>query len=332
MSKGFSIVELMIAITLGTLLVGTVGSVYMSNKATYRVQEELARLQENGRYANYYLNLQLRMAGYQGCASESFVTMTNRVSDASKVLMYDKPLLGFDGLSSSFSPSLPSNLSGKPAANSDIIEVRMAANTNVQLDDDMNLTNNPIHVYERLNIQAGEVIMISNCKVGDIFVAGSNSNASVITHTNSNNTSNDLSTSYTTGAHIMRYVYYGFYVKNTGRLNTQSQPIYALTRIDINGTEQELVDGVERMRVLYGVDTNDDKTADTYQTASQVEAASNWNKVISLKINLLLASTENVSPQIQSYKFNGATVTPTDRKLRREWETFITLRNRGLPS
>jgi type IV pilus assembly protein PilW len=332
MNKGFSIVEFMVAITLGTLLVATVGSVYVSNKATYRVQEALARLQENARYANYYLNLQLRMAGYQGCASENSVTMTNRVKNPSNVLIYDTPILGFDGLTSSFSPALPSNLVGKSVANSDVIEVRMAANTNVQLDDDMNLPNNPIHVYDRLNIQAGDVLMISNCKMGDIFVAGSDSNATVITHSSNNNTSNDLSTSYTAGAQIMRYIYYGFYVKNTGRVNSQTQPIYALARIDLNGNEQELVDGVEQMRIRYGVDTNNDNAADTYQTATEVNTGDNWNNVISLKINLLLASSENVSPQIQSYKFNGSNVTPSDHKLRREWETFITLRNRGLPS
>ncbi len=36
----------------------------------------------------------------------------------------------------------------------------------------MNQSNNPILVFNRLGIQAGDVLMITNCRVGDIFIAG----------------------------------------------------------------------------------------------------------------------------------------------------------------
>jgi type IV pilus assembly protein PilW len=332
MSKGFSIVEFMIAIAIGTLLVATVGSIYISNKKTFSIQESLARLQENARVANYILNKDIRMAGFQGCAGESFLTMKNIIRDPSRVLLYDTPISGSDSLASSFSPALPSNIAGKVAIGSDVIELRMATHTGVQLRDDMNRANNPILVYERLGIRAGEVLMVSNCSVGDIFIAGGNTNASSITHTATNNLSNSLSTAYTAGSQISRYIYYSFFVKNTGRTNTENQPIYALVRQDMDGNEVEIIDGIEKMKISYGVDTNEDKTADRYQTATEIEAANNWNKIISVKVNLLFATVENIATEIQLYEFNGAQYTPTDRKLRREWETFITIRNRGLPS
>ncbi|MCP0914305.1 MULTISPECIES: PilW family protein [Legionella] len=331
-APGFSIIEFLVAITLGTLIVATAGSIYVSNKATYRVQEGLARLQENARYANYLLNHEIRMAGFQGCSSSNFVKITNRVKNPSKVLAYDTPVMGFDGLSSTFSPNLPANLSGKVATGTDAVEIRMAENTDVQLRDDMNQPNNPVLVYDRLGIRAGEALMISNCVVGDIFIAGGNTNATAITHTVTNNTSNELSTPYTAGSHVMRYVYYAFYITDTGRRNADNQPIYALVRQDLNGNEMEIADGVEQMRVRYGVDTNKDNTADVYQTATEVTNSNNWDNVISLKINLLFSTIENVKNTVQPYQFNGANYTPTDRKLRREWQTFITLRNRGLPS
>lgn len=330
--RGFSIVEFMIAITLGALIIATAGSVYISNKSTFRVQDALARLQENARYGVYFLNKDIRMAGYQGCAADTIVEMTNLVNNPSTTLLYDTPIFGYDGSSSSFSPTLPANLTGKAAANNDVVEVRMASNTNVQLKSNMNLTNNPILVYDRLGIAAGEVVMISNCKVGDIFIAGGNTNATSITHTTANNTSNDLSIAYTAGAHVMRYVYYAFYVKDSGRTNSSGQPIYALIRQDLNGNEVELVEGIERMKVSYGIDTDADYTADIYHTAAEVNTANNWDKVISLRINLLFATTENVANTPSAYQFNDTTYTATDRKLRREWQAFITLRNRGLPS
>ncbi|KTC65513.1 Tfp pilus assembly protein PilW (plasmid) [Legionella adelaidensis] len=330
--KGFSIIEAMIAITLGTLLVATAGSVYISNKNTFRIQEALSRLQENGRVANYFLNKEIRMAGFQGCAGENFVTMTNNVKDPSKVLLYDTPLYGFEGLAGAFNPNLPTHLTGKVLAGTDAIEIRMAANTGVQLRSDMNKSNNPILVYDRLGVKAGEVVVISNCLVGDIFIAGGDTNATAITHTVTNNLSNDLTTAYTAGAQVMRYIYYAFYVKDSGRTNGDNQPIYALVRQDVLGNEVEIVDGIERMKISYGVDLNSDKTADRYQTAAEVNSDNNWNKVISIKLNLLFATIENVAPRPQSYQFNGVTYTPTDRKLRREWESYITIRNRGLPS
>lgn len=330
--KGFSIVELLIGLTLGMLVVASVGSVYLSNKSNFLLQSNLGRLQENARFAVYHLNREIRMTGYQGCTSDNFSQMNNLVKDPSKVILYESPLLGFDGLSNSYSPNLPENLSGKTVEDSDVLEIRKAENTNVQIRADMNQTNNPILVYDRLGIAAGEVVMISNCGVGDIFVAGGNTNATAITHTTSNNTSNHLSFPYTAGAHVMRYQYFAYYIKDTGRTNSASEPVYALVRQDINGTEEEIAEGVEKMRILYGVDTNDNHSVERYQTATEVNQSNNWNQVISLKINLLFATPENVVSQPQPYQFNQTTVIPTDRKLRREWETYITLRNRGLPS
>lgn len=330
--KGFSIVELLIGLTLGALVVATVGSVYLSNKSNFLLQSNFARLQENARFAVYHLNREIRMAGYQGCSGENFLQMNNLVKDPSKVILYDSPLLGFDGLPNGYSPGLPDNLSGKTAEDSDVLEIRKAENTNVQIKADMNQTNNPILVYDRLGIAAGEVVMISNCSVGDIFIAGGHTNATAITHTISNNTSNHLSFPYTAGAHVMRYQYLAYYIKDTGRTNTANEPIYALVRQNLNGAEEEIAEGVEKMRILYGVDINQNYSVEQYQTATEVNQSNNWNHVVSLKINLLFVTPENVASQPQPYQFNQTTWIPTDRKLRREWETYITLRNRGLPS
>lgn len=330
--SGFSIVEFMIAISLGAILVATAGTVYISNKKTFNIQTELARIQENARFAIYFLNKEIRMAGYQGCINDKTVDINNRVDGPSTLVNFDEPILGYQGNNASFSPTLPSHLTGKPVTNSDVIEIRKATNTNVQLKQNMNRANNPVLVYDRFDIQAGDVLIISDCRVADIFMAGANSNATAITHTVSNNTSNDLSTAYVAGANLMRFAYQSFYVKNTGRTNADNQPIYALYFLDTDGNETELVEGVERMSISYGVDNNNDLTADQYMNATNVEAANKWGDVISTKINLLMTTTENVVASPQTYQFDGVTYTPTDRRLRREWQTFINLRNRGLPS
>lgn len=331
MNKGFSIIEFMVATTLGALLVATVGSVYLANKTNFRIQEGIARMQENMRFVNYYLNHEIRMAGFQGCGNNVDVNINNLVANPGANLNTTVGISGYDGENNNFNPALPTNLSNLAAPNNDILEIRMAENANVQLDRNMNQTNNPVQVYNRLNIQAGEVVMISDCVVGDIFVAGSNSNSTVITHTVSNNISNDLSVAYTQGSHVMRYVYSAFYLKDTGRSNANGDTILTLIEQDINGNERELAEGVEQLQISYGVDTDGDFTANVYQDANTISTANNWDNVISVKLNILFNSIENVATEPTPYQFVETTYTPSDRLLRRELETYITLRNRGLP-
>lgn len=330
--QGFSIIELMISITLGAIIIGTVVQIYLSNKTTNQIQEGLARVQENGRFANYILTHDIRMAGYSGCGNTSKLELTSRVAGVDSLTDFNIPLKGYEGTSGSYSPTLPTYLPSTPAPNTDVIELRESDFLDVQLRREMQNPNNPVLVYDRLGIQPGEIVLITDCEVGDIFIAGASSSAAAITHTNSENTTNDLSIPYLTNAKIMRFFYYAYYVKDSGRTNANGEVINSLYRLNIQGAEEELIEGVERFEVTYGVDTDANLSADTYQNAADVEASNNWGNVISVNINLLLASTENINDKPQSYEFLGTTITPTDRKLRRQWNIFINIRNRGLPS
>jgi len=82
------------------------------------------------------------------------------------------------------------------------------------------------------------------------------------------------------------------------------------------------------MQILYGEDTDGDRTANRYVTADQV---TNMKNVVSLKVMLLLRTLEDHLADVpQSYTFNGQTVTPTDRRLSRVFSSVITIRNRSL--
>ncbi len=329
---GFSILEFMISITLGALLVAAVGMTYVSNRNVNTIQEGLSRLQENARYVSYILAREIRMAGYSGCANQRNIGISNLAQNNPNLTDFSRPLQGYDGSGGTFSPALPAHLVGQSIVNSDILELRMGSNTSVQLRDNMNQTNNPVQVYDRLNLQAGEPVLITNCTVGDVFIAGANANAAVIVHTMANNTSNDLSIPYTSDAQVMRFLYFAYYVKDTGRTNALGNPIQALVRRNFNGTEEEIADGVEMMRIRYGVDTNADNNVDEYMNATQVNSSNNWNNVLSAEIRLLMATTEQLNEKPMAYTFDSATVTPNDRRLYREWKVYITLRNRGMPT
>lgn len=67
--RGFSLVELMIAMALGLIVAGGIVSVVLATSASSVVQTQLAKLQEEGRFAVASLTADLRMANAQYCSN-----------------------------------------------------------------------------------------------------------------------------------------------------------------------------------------------------------------------------------------------------------------------
>jgi len=61
---GLTLIEIMVALLIGAFLLAGVIQIFIVNKQTYRVQENLSRMQENGRFAMDYLSRYVRLAGY----------------------------------------------------------------------------------------------------------------------------------------------------------------------------------------------------------------------------------------------------------------------------
>ncbi len=65
--KGLTLIEILIALLLGAFLIGGVLEIFVNTRETYRMQEALSRLQENGRFAMEFIGRDIRMAGYSFC-------------------------------------------------------------------------------------------------------------------------------------------------------------------------------------------------------------------------------------------------------------------------
>ena len=70
-SKGFSLVELLVAGVIGLILLGGVISVFLGSKTTYRMQEQLAGVQTEGRFALMFLERIVQNAGWQDGVPQS---------------------------------------------------------------------------------------------------------------------------------------------------------------------------------------------------------------------------------------------------------------------
>ena len=96
---------------------------------------------------------------------------------------------------------------------------------------------------------------------------------------------------------------------------------------------QELIEGVENMQIMYGVDTDQDGIPENYYVAgvATLNDDTAWGNVVSVKIALLLRTVETgFGSDTKTYSLLGVdNVNPIDMGVRRRvFTTTIQLRNR----
>lgn len=330
-AKGFSLVEIMVALTLSLLLLGAVLQIFISSKASYRMNEGLARLQETGRFAIGILAGDIRMAGFQGCLSRDQIVPNVIVTNPPSQLPYnpDDVIRGQDNLAAGNSLGA--------VVGSDSLSILSAASSGAHLTGNMTADNANIQIDSNpTDFQQNDILVITDCANTDIFRASSVSNSSgnivTVAHANNVNTTNRLSKAYQSDAMVMAFQANTYYVADTGRTNEDGDPIYGLYVQRVNGTPVELVDGVENMQVLYGEDTNADGSVDRYVTAG---AVTDFTNVLSVRVALLVDSVEPDTTQADTstYQLLDKTVDPPDKRyLRKVFTLTATARNRELRS
>lgn len=342
--KGLSLIELMVAMLIGLILIAGVGSIFVDSKKTYVFQQALARIQENGRMALEFLGRDIRMAGYTGCAGGEYSSITNTLNN-STTLNYDfsRGVRGYE-----VGGSIPSDLSGlspAPLLNTDVLILKGPVGDGVKIIQN----NNSAQLFAQVvttevgacpdstdrvsGICQGDILMAADCTKARIFQAGNiqvASGALNITHPASGTPGNAISSwggasapdseKFGTDSEIIKMNTVYYYIA-TG---ANGQP--ALWQSIVPGTAQEILEGVENMQLLYGRDTGTDFVPDQYDTAASVTSAAAWDKVGAVRVQLLVRSGENVTDAAQSYSFNGAEVTPTDRRLRHVFVSTVGVR------
>ncbi len=88
-TKGFSVVELLIALGLGLLVVAGIVQLFVGNSRTYEIVNAQARLQENARFAFEFISRPARTAGFYGCAPELENVVWHPVGTAAQAPEYN---------------------------------------------------------------------------------------------------------------------------------------------------------------------------------------------------------------------------------------------------
>lgn len=69
--KGLSLLELLVAMTIGLILIAGAYQIYISNQRSARFQQAQAYVQENIRYATHFMTAELQKAGFKPFTSDS---------------------------------------------------------------------------------------------------------------------------------------------------------------------------------------------------------------------------------------------------------------------
>jgi len=319
--QGLSLVELMIASVLGLLIMAGVIQLFLSSKATYRVQEGMSRVQEVGRYAVDRLSYDIRQAGYIGCGNLDRIPL-NVIADDPPDFSPGRAVVGYEGGAGWTNPTTIAHV-----AATDVIEVRGASELSLTLTGNMAAENANIQVKDnRLGVKSGEALFITDCVAADLFRATTVSTEGggtkvTIAHSEAKNSDNFLSKAYRADAEVMAFREKTYFVGRADGAADASLYLY-------DGNQAlELVRGIEAFELEFGVDTNRDFAIDDYRGASSV---ADWNEVRSVRVALLVSTTEDVIPGAEAHSFDvlGRTVDVDDRRLRQVFSADIAVRNR----
>ena len=324
-SAGFTLIEIMISLIVGAFLIGGVLQIFLNTQKTYRMQENLSRIQENGRFALEFISRDVRMAGYLGCNAN--VSLVNTLT-AAFLHSFDKAIEGFESTSATaWSPTINPAITS-PLGGSDVITIRRVdtkgftvashASSTAPLTLNAATTVNDLKAAGFLKDDGtnnNRIAVVSDCTDAAIFqVTGIT--GLVLSH------GKDLGKRYS-NSQVYGINTISYYI----RTNPNNTP--SLYKRVGAATAEELIEGIENMQLLYGVDTDSDNVANYYVKANNVESNGMWPNVISVKVKLLVVSPDdNLTVQPVKYKFDGNWYTPTDRKIRREFSSTIVLRNR----
>ena len=337
--RGFSLVELMVAVTIGLIILAAVSGIFVTSKSTYNTTDSLARLQENARFAVHYLSRDIRMAGFAGCLDDLKSVNSTINGSAFAFTNLSTPIEGFDGDNVSpnnkWYPSGSTSLPSGIKSGTDSVTLRFADDANnISITKAMPNTSAELNISAVTGLADGDIVMLSDCSSADIMQVTEVQTASLKIQHNPGgsltpgNSTQVLSKQYAPPSKLLKFVTRTYFI------TVRADGVPVLMMQENNGTAQELIEGVEHMQVLYGKDT--DATADgvpnVYLRAGQagLTTADHWTRVHSVRIALLMRTVTGKEEYTNSepYPVLDKTITaPGDRHHRRVFTFTLQPRN-----
>ena len=314
--KGFSVVELMIALVITLILLAGISQIFLSSKKSFTVQDTLGRMQENGRFAVDMITADLRRAGYWGGnadISQITGTLGSADDDGTCVTgdttwgrMIETRIYGLDDSNAGYACLTGYN-------QGDALVLRYASPWV------LGGTTLP-------SADANRLMLRSSLFAGRIF-QGKDIDAQ------QNDMDLDTSTPPNPAERVSELIAHAYYIGSTAASQCNGVNVPTLRRVVLGADglpgSDEIALGIEQLQVRYGVDTDDDNTVDQFLDA---DAVADWDNVIAARMWLLTRSEcpETGFTNTNTYAMGDVVYDPDpDDGFRRQlYQSTVYLRNR----
>lgn len=427
--QGVTLIELMVAMAVSSVIMLGISNIYLSTKQSYVVHDEFSRIQENSRFTAEELSTNIRNAGFFGCSSgQGLGTVTNDLKTSNQTAWnFQTGLMGYEAVGTDTDEAT----AGSPKT-IDMVQsgdpTQWVTDPNLTAKDpaggaNLAMPNNPDQVVADLAIEGSDILVIRTTDGSGVTVARNNNGAQFfaedinnagpdangcisgicdddiilvsdcaksiifqitnvtdvgagvcgatpcfnLVHSkkataNPGNTSAAWNNkeSYGPGSEVMTVVTKTYFVGiNNGAAAGPVTTEPSLYVRENDGQPQPLVEGIENMQILYGVDTDGDGTANRYFSANDVpdvdgDTNTAFDGVVSVKLSFLVrtpgampglnrtaadldaisyamispASSINIDPITPA----GAAIAGTqaaDRRMRKVYNMTVKMRNKA---
>ena len=326
--SGLSLVELMIAMTLGLVLMAGVASVFVSTGRINRTNENLSRLQESARTAFSLLTRDLREAGLNDCGRITRVANALNTTAATPWLNWNGGIVGFEQ-----GVAVPGVVSGGGVGQrdntQDAVRVMKGAPGGVTI-----VNHNPAAAIATMtltdtgNFVAGDLLVACDFAQATIFQATAIPAARTVQHLGIGAAPGNCtallgwplacpaagrSYPYAPNSALMRFESTVWYIGSNGRAASGGTSLFRQTLRSggnpLAPAVEEVLEGVTALQLQYLV-----AGAANYVNAA---AVADWTTVLAVRVTLTLAGVNQ-----------ERNATDNRERVQRTFSNIVTLRNR----
>jgi len=291
--KGFSLVELMIALLLSSIIIAAIANVFLDSGKSSRKQKALSYLVQDGRIAVELLVKEFRRIGFLRNPYMVYV------------------------------PGNPSNMAGGPATDifetdSNVFSSGLTLGVEEHIKGDFSHAGFAGDIFDnnrlllRYQLDAMNDLGASPCTKNISLSVDPAARNMVVT--------------------LYYYVRFDNTTTNSPVLYCEAKLENIDDSTTLTSAAIPLVSNVEKWHILYGEDITGDGFANRYLLANQVTAAGVWKNIKSVRFYLVLGSESKYMTQTTpSYRIDGrdySVNTPNDKRLYKVFTSTVAFRNK----
>ena len=314
-SVGLTLIELMIAITLGMLVISAVFFVFLEVKQSSRQNENFGRMQENARFALRAISYELSHAGFFAGMLKGADVAIDDTATAADNIGTDCGASGDTWITNlSTAIEYTASHSGSEPTEHDCINDLVDGTATLAI---RSVANTSLLTETAGLIEADHTYIRTNGNIGCLWFA----DAADSEPTNI--------ACPTVGSDVEDWEFKStiYYVSNAGDIPTLCRKVVDQGN-SVGVTTECLVEGVERFHIDFGIDPDANGRAESYTSATIDE--DNVDEIVSARIYILVRSPDIDASytNTKTYDLGSSSYNPVDDQYyRRVFSTTVLLRN-----